>query len=101
MLVGRNISAGLAASTSIHVMAKRAVTGQAAGIAAVLCLEKRVLPRRFAKATTLVGGFVRNIQNTFDTGLTVSQTSGNELSCRRLENKRRVSCLCIPLPWEF
>ncbi len=44
-MAGRNISCSHVAFTSSRVMATCAVTGQAAGTAAVLCLDKGITPR--------------------------------------------------------
>ncbi len=49
MMAGRNISASHVAFTSTRVMATCAVEGQAAGTAAALCLQHKILPRQLAK----------------------------------------------------
>ena len=48
MMAGRNISATHAAFTSARVMATCASIGQAAGTAAAMCVERRLVPRQLA-----------------------------------------------------
>lgn len=54
MMAGRNISATHAAFTSTRVMATCACVGQAAGLAAHLCAERRIAPRQLAADKKLV-----------------------------------------------
>jgi hypothetical protein len=54
MMAGRNISATHAAFTSSRVMATCASIGQATGLAAAMCAQKKVLPRQLAEDKKLV-----------------------------------------------
>ena len=71
LLAGRNISASHVAFTSTRVMATCAVVGQAAGQAAVACLEKGLLPRQLASDKKAVHSLkqrlLRNDQSLRDT----------------------------------
>lgn len=54
MMCGRNISCSHVAFTSTRVMGTCAVTGQAAGTAAALCIEKSLSPAQMASDSALV-----------------------------------------------
>jgi hypothetical protein len=73
MMAGRNISATHAAFTGTRVMGTCASVGQAAGTAAAVCCERRILPRQVAADKKLLSNLqqslvrqdqsVRTIQN--------------------------------------
>jgi hypothetical protein len=61
MMAGRNISATHAAFTSSRVMATCASIGQAAGLAAATCAQKKVLPRQLAEDKKLVSALQQRL----------------------------------------
>jgi hypothetical protein len=61
MMAGRNISATHAAFTSSRVMATCASIGQAAGLAAAMCTQKKVLPRQLAEDKKLVSALQQRL----------------------------------------
>ena len=61
MMAGRNISATHAAFTWTRVMGTCASVGQAAGTAAAVCCERRILPRQLAADKKLLSNLQQSL----------------------------------------